>query len=222
MRISDWSSDVCSSDLIADEARREKQDDIALRHVRRALDEDGDCVRAHLQLGVLLEAREQFAAAAQAYLRAFQLDPRFLPDVIEPLYRCSQNTGSGEGFLQFLSDAKETSASSLPYVAEARLLADEGLDPLDRLAEGLEIRPSRAVLAQFLEVLEKQPGVIASGLDTQAASLRTALRRLMESTPRNQCSNCGFSPRQQFWPCPSCKRWGSLTPITEDMPLQGV
>src|SRR3546814_15700263 len=72
MRISDWSSDVCSSDLIADEARREKQDDIALRHVRRALDEDGDCVRAHLQLGVLLEAREQFAAAAQAYLRAFQ------------------------------------------------------------------------------------------------------------------------------------------------------
>src|SRR3546814_15575687 len=96
MRISDWSSDVCSSDLIADEARREKQDDIALRHVRRALDEDGDCVRAHLQLGVLLEAREQFAAAAQAYLRAFQLDPRFLPDVIEPLYRCSQNTRSEE------------------------------------------------------------------------------------------------------------------------------
>src|SRR3546814_13602148 len=97
MRISDWSSDVCSSDLceIADEARREKQDDIALRHVRRALAEDGDCVRAHLQLGVLLEAREQFAAAAEAYLRAFELAPRFLPAVIEPLYRCSPNTQLG-------------------------------------------------------------------------------------------------------------------------------
>src|SRR3546814_18688029 len=100
---------------------------MSLRHLRRALDEDGDWVRAHPQLGVLLEAHEQFAAAAQAYLRAFQLDPRFLPDVIEPLYRCSQNTGSGEGFLQFLSDAKETSASSLPYVAEARPLADNGI-----------------------------------------------------------------------------------------------
>src|SRR3546814_11418615 len=43
---------------IAHEARREKQDDIALRHVRRALDEEGDCVRAHLQLGVLLERSE--------------------------------------------------------------------------------------------------------------------------------------------------------------------
>lgn len=207
---------------IADEARREKQDGVALQHVRRALSQDGECVRAHLMLGALLEASADFAAAAQAYLRAFQLDARFLPDVIEPLYRCSLQTNSGEGFLQFLSDAKEISASSLPYVAEARLLADEGLDPLDRLAEGLEVRPSRAVLAQFLEVLEKQPGVIAAGLDKPAASLRQALRRLMESSPKYQCSNCGFSPRQQFWQCPSCKRWGSITPIDEAMRLPGA
>ncbi|NGY06195.1 tetratricopeptide repeat protein [Solimonas terrae] len=207
---------------MADEARRAKNDGEALQHVRRALAEDSDCVRAYLHLGNLLEARGEFPAAAQAYLRAFQLDARFLPDVIEPLYRCSQKTNSGEGFLQFLSDAKEISSSSLPYVAEARLLADEGLDPLDRLAQGLEVRPSRAVLAQFLEVLEKQPGVIAAGLDKPAASLRLALRRLMESSPKYQCNNCGFSPRQQFWQCPSCKRWGSITPIDEAMRLPGA
>lgn len=207
---------------LADEARRAKDDGTALQHVRRALAEDGQCVRAHLLLGALLEARGDFAAAAQSYLRAFQLDARFLPDVIEPLYRCSQQTGSNEGFLQFLRDAREISPSSLPYVAEARLLADEGLDPLDRLAEGLEVRPSRAVLAQFLEVLEKQPGVIAAGLDKPAASLRQALRRLMESSPKYQCGNCGFSPRQQFWQCPSCKRWGSITPIDEAMRLPGA
>ncbi|MGH8447506.1 MAG: hypothetical protein ACREVL_19740, partial [Solimonas sp.] len=118
-----------------------------------------------------------------------------------------------------LSDAREISSSSLPYVAEARLLADEGLDPMDRLAQGLEVRPSRAVLAQFLEVLEKQPAVIAAGLDKPAASLRQALRRLMENSPRYQCGNCGFSPRQQFWQCPSCKRWGTITPIDEAMHL---
>ncbi len=206
---------------IAEEARRAKDEDKALRQVRNAIDEDGKCVRAHLQLGSLQEARGDPAAAAQAYLRAFHLDVRFLPDVIEPLYRCSQRTGSGEAFLQFLADAREISSSSLPYVAEARLLADEGLDPSDRLAEGLEVRPSRAVLAQFLEVLEKQPGVIAAGLDRPAASLRQALRRLMESAPRYQCGNCGFSPRQQFWQCPGCKRWGSITPIDEAMRLPG-
>jgi lipopolysaccharide biosynthesis regulator YciM len=202
---------------IADEAIRANDIDTALRHVQRALGEDADSVRAHLLLGTLQEKREQFAAAAQSYLRAFRLDVRFLPDVIEPLFRCSQKTNSGEDYLQFLNDAKEISSSSLPYVAEARLLADEGLDPLDRLAQGLEVRPSRAVLAQFLEVLEKQPGVIAAGLDKPAASLRQALRRMMESSPRYQCANCGFSPRQQFWQCPSCRRWGSITPIDEAM-----
>ncbi|NKF22695.1 tetratricopeptide repeat protein [Solimonas marina] len=207
---------------MADEALRAKDVEQALRQVRRAIDEDTDCVRAYLQLGAIEEGRERYAAAAQAYLRAFQLDQRFLPDVIEPLFRCSQKTGSEEGYLQFLADAKEISSSSLPYVAEARLLADEGMDPLDRLAQGLEVRPSRAVLAEFLEVLEKQPGVIAAGLDKPAASLRQALRRLMESTPRYQCSNCGFSPRQQFWQCPSCKRWGSITPIDEAMRLPGA
>jgi lipopolysaccharide biosynthesis regulator YciM len=204
---------------MADEARRAKNVDEAVQHARKAVGEDADCVRGHLLLGTLAEAANDFSAAAQSYLRVFQLDPRFLPDVIEPLYRCSQKTGHADGYLQFLSDAKEISSSSLPYVAEARLLADEGLDPLDRLAEGLEVRPSRAVLAQFLEVLEKHPGVIAAGLDKPAASLRQALRRLMESSPRYQCGNCGFSPRQQFWQCPSCKRWGTITPIDEAMRL---
>lgn len=204
---------------LADEARRAKNVDEAIRQARRALDEDPGCVRAHLMLGALYEGKQDFGAAAQAYLRAFQLDAHFLPDVIEPLYRCSQKTGHSEGFLQFLADAKEISSSSLPYVAEARLLADEGLDPTDRLAQGLEVRPSRAVLAQFLEVLEKQPAVIAAGLDKPAASLHRALRRMMESSPRYQCGNCGFSPRQQFWQCPSCKRWGTITPIDEAMRL---
>ncbi|MGH8446204.1 MAG: tetratricopeptide repeat protein, partial [Solimonas sp.] len=78
---------------LADEARRAKDPDEALRQARRAVDEDSGCVRAHLLLGTLYEAREDYAGAAQSYLRAFQLDARFLPDVIEPLYRCSQKTG---------------------------------------------------------------------------------------------------------------------------------
>ena len=96
---------------------------------------------------------------------------------------------------------------------------DDGSDPLMHLAQGLELRPSRALLAQFLEELEKRPDVIASGLDKPAASLRQALRKLMESSPRYQCGSCGFSPRQLFWQCPSCKHWGSTAPIDETVSL---
>lgn len=200
---------------LADEARRAGRADEALELARRALTEDAACIRAQLLLGELHEAQKNQAAAARAYLRAFEQDPRFLADVIEPLRRCFEQTGDREGYLQFLRDAKEMSSSSLPFIAEARLLAETGLDPLDHLAQGLETRPSRAVLAEFLEVLERQPNVIASGLDKPAASLRKALLRLMESSPRYQCSNCGFSPRQMFWQCPGCKHWGTTAPADD-------
>ncbi len=200
---------------LADEARRAQQPAEALRCARKALDEDSHCIRADLLLGALLEAEGDHHAAAKSYLRAFELDARFLPDVIEPLGRCFETTGDAEGYLHFLKDAKDISPSSLPFIAEARLLAEEGMDPLDHLAQGLQARPSRAVLAEFLEVLEKQPNVIAVGLDKPAAGLRTALRRLMESAPRYQCSHCGFSPRQMFWQCPQCKQWGSTAPVDE-------
>jgi lipopolysaccharide biosynthesis regulator YciM len=200
---------------LAVEARQGRRPDEALKLAREALDEDSSCVRALLLLGELHEAGGGHAAATRAYLRAFEQDPRFLPDVIEPLQRCAAATGDRDGYLLFLRDAKEMSSSSLPFVAEARLLAETGLDPLDHLAQGLEARPSRAVLADFLEVLERQPNVVAAGLDKPAASLRRALLRLMETTPRYQCSNCGFSPRQMFWQCPGCKQWGTTAPADD-------
>jgi len=202
---------------LADEARRDQRTAEAIRLARKALDEDPACVRAHLMLGDLNEMGGDFAAAAKAYLRAFEQDPRFLPDVIEPLRRCFEKTADREGYLQFLADAREISSSSLPILAEARLLAEGGVDPFEHLAQGLEARPSRAVLADFLEVLERQPNVIASGLDKPAARLREALVRLMETAPRYQCSNCGFSPRQLFWQCPSCKHWGTTAPADDIM-----
>lgn len=200
---------------LADEAQREKRSTEAAMLARRALDEDPACVRAHLLLGALYEAESRPAEAARAYLRAFEHDPRFLPEVIEPLQRCFASTGDRDGYLLFLRDAKEISSSSLPFVAEAQLLAETGVDPLDHLMQGLETRPSRAVLAEFLEALERQPNVVAAGLDKPAASLRKALLRLMEATPKYQCSNCGFSPRQMFWQCPGCKRWGTTAPADD-------
>lgn len=200
---------------LAEEARREKRIADAIKLVRRALDEDSRCIRADLMLGALLEADGDPASAAKSYLRAFELDARFLADVIEPLGRCFEKTGDAEGYLLFLKDAKEISPSSLPFVAEARLLAEEGIDPLDHLAQGLQARPSRSVLAEFLEVLEKQPNVVAVGLDKPAASLRTALRKLIENSPRYQCTHCGFAPRQMFWQCPQCKQWGSTAPVDD-------
>src|SRR3546814_17007567 len=70
---------------IDDETRREKKDDIALRHVRCALDEDGDCVRANPHLGVMLEAPSPLSSASPAYVAAIHLLHRTRAVMIDPL-----------------------------------------------------------------------------------------------------------------------------------------
>lgn len=201
---------------LAEEARRAADVQEALRLTRRALDEDSRCVRAHLLLGALLDQGGDAAAAIKSYRRAFDQDPVFLSEVLAPLARCYEKTADAAGYLQFLADAKELTQSSLPVLAEARLLREEGLDAMPHLAAGLETRPSRAVLVEFLEVMEQKPDVIAAGLHKPAASLRLALRKLMDTSPRYLCAQCGFNPRQQlFWQCPSCKSWNSIKPVED-------
>lgn len=200
---------------MAEEARREGQVPQALKLARKALDLDKKCVRASLLLGALLEAEQDFPAAVVAYRRAFDQDARFLPEVLTPLQRCVAKTGKDEIFTTFLSDAKQMSSSMLPVVAEARMMQQEGLDAINHLSASLEQRPTRTVLMEFLDLLEKKPEVIAAGLHKPAASLRKAIMRAVETNPRYLCGHCGFSPRQLFWQCPSCKQWGSVMPVDD-------
>lgn len=202
---------------MADEARRAKNDVEALKLVRKALDTDKDCVRASLLLGSLSEAAGDFDAAAKSYRRAFDQDARYLSELILPLQRVSEKLGAMEDFVTFLADAKQISRSSLPLVVEAKMMRQEGLDSMSHLSSSLEVRPTRAVLVEFLDVLEKRPEVVAAGLDKPAASLRQALLKLIESSPRYQCNNCGFNPRQLFWHCPSCKQWGQIAPVEDTL-----
>lgn len=200
---------------LAEEARRAKNLPEALKLAQKALDTDKHSVRACLQLGALAEAAEQYRDAAGFYRSAFDHDARYLPEMLAPLQRCSEKCGDMDGFVTFLKDAKAVSGSSLPIVAEARMLRQEGLDAMGHLSASLEQRPTRAVLTEFLDVLEQRPEVIAAGLAKPAASLRQALLKFSETSPRYQCSNCGFNPRQLFWQCPSCKQWGTIAPVDD-------
>lgn len=200
---------------MAEEAKREGQAAQAFKLARKALDLDKQCVRAGLLLGALQEQDKNYAAAAESYRRVFDQDARFLPEVLAPLQRCVEQTGQFELFTTFLSDAKQMSSSMLPVVAEARLMRKEGLDALQHLSASLEQRPTRAVLMEFLELLEHRPEVVAAGLDKPAASLHKAVVQAMAKNPRYRCGHCGFSPRQLFWQCPSCKQWGSTVPVDD-------
>ena len=200
---------------LAEESRQLGQPAEALKLARQAAVEHPDGVRAQLLLGELYREQGDHAAAIKAYRRVFDLDVRFLPEVLGPLGQCYEQASDAKGYLDFLADAKEQTATALPVMAEARLMRDEGLDAMSHLAGGLETRPGRAVLVEFLEVMEQRPEVVAAGLDKPAASLRGALRKLIDSSPRYKCGQCGFTPRQLFWQCPTCKQWGTTAPVED-------
>src|SRR3546814_12829165 len=75
MRISDWSSDVCSSDLqLGDIARASGDVDGAIQAYRDALELDNDFGVVHYELALLLASRSD-ASGAEAHLLA-ALDAR--------------------------------------------------------------------------------------------------------------------------------------------------
>lgn len=43
--------------------------------------------------------------------------------------------------------------------------------------------------------------------------LRTLVEKQMATKPVYRCEHCGFSSKIIFWHCPSCKQWGSISPI---------
>jgi lipopolysaccharide assembly protein B len=200
---------------LADEARRAKQPDLALRHAREALSEDSGCVRARLIRAQLAEEAGDPAQAALHYQQAFEQEPRLLGEILPAAQRCFTAAGDEKAFRQLLDDARSMTRSPLPLVAEARLRQAQGEDPMPLLAAGLAERPSRAILSEFLQVMEQKPDVMAAGLAAPAASLRTALEQLTRSAPRYRCEQCGFTPRQLFWQCPSCKYWSTIWPLED-------
>src|SRR3546814_16032751 len=67
MRISDWSSDVCSSDL---------NEEAAIKALRQAVALDPQNSFCHYALGLQLAGVGDYAAARQAQRRALVIDPQ--------------------------------------------------------------------------------------------------------------------------------------------------
>lgn len=197
---------------LADEASRRRDAPEALRCARRALDEDPEGVRASLILGTLLEEGGDLQGAIRAFRRVPEQDRRFLPEMIEPLLRCSQATGTLPAFLDFLREAVAEPPPSSVVLVQARLMRESGMDATTFLAESFAANPSWSLLAQLLDMI---PPPEDPSIAKAMAALRDALRAAAAARTRYRCGNCGLTPGLLFWQCPSCKQWGSVAPVDD-------
>jgi len=186
----------------------------ARRMIKNALAEDRSCVRASLLRGRLLESRDRLRAAVKAYGRVLRQNPEFLTEAMPALERCFRRMHAWEEWRAFLVKAGQHYAGAAPHVAMARLLSERGdADAgIAYLSDYLQHQPSWLGFYHLLDLAWSQS---QTGLSRPLDSLREALRHMVDTAGRYQCTRCGFSGRQLHWQCPGCHHWNSVRPLKD-------
>lgn len=76
-----------------------------------------------------------------------------------------------------------------------------------------EYMKNDVILAEFIDL--QQISTAGGGNKKDAlVKVRAALSKLAATTPRYQCTECGFSSQRLLWQCPSCKNWETQRPFS--------
>lgn len=201
---------------MAGEALRRRDYPQAIRHLKEAYAEYPECVRASLMHGEVEEAQGNDENAVRFYRRVVEQDIDFAGEVIEALSRCHERLGRPGALMEYLREIARRHDGPAPRIAITQQLVRQGetQQALDYLAGELQASPSWIGLGQLLQLAPATQDPLQPSLD----SLRAALKRVTDASPRYQCSHCGFHARTLYWQCPGCRQWNSVLPLRDVIP----
>lgn len=197
---------------LADQALEESDQRRARQMVRRALAGDPKCVRASILLGRMEVELGDQRNAIRAYRRVEQQDPRYLPEIIDPLFQCYSQMGDRPGFVEFLQQVlrKYQGISVILALAEQIRQSEGEAAASAFVVEQLRNKPSVRGLDWLIEInLEHTEGRAKDSL----LVLKHMTGELLEQKPVYKCSYCGFAGKALHWRCPGCKSWNSIRQI---------
>lgn len=189
--------------------------DAAMKAARQAQSVDGQSVRARWLQGEIFAVQEQWRAAIERYVSAAELDVRYLDDLLPKMAEAYRAVDDNDGYARTLADLRSVHDAPALTLAHAEHLKAQNGDPLPELARGLKAAPTRGLLMAFLREIEPRAETANLGLRQPAGALREGLERMKQSAPGFQCERCGFTPRNRFWQCPSCRQWGCTHRISD-------
>ncbi|MDK1025098.1 MAG: lipopolysaccharide assembly protein LapB [Gammaproteobacteria bacterium] len=185
----------------------------AKKHVRSALFEDENCVRASLLLGTVEYDSGNYAGAISALQKIRSQDPALVPISCELLRDCYAESGEDQqGYRDYLSLClQEIPAISIVLALAGSIRAEKGDEAVSRfIAEHLKKNPRIRGLTQLIDLhIDNAHGVAKENL----AILRSFTEALVADKPAYRCEECGFSGKKLHWMCPGCKQWGTVEPI---------
>ena len=184
----------------------------ARRELKLALQKDKGCVRANLHLAEVETQTNNPKDAIKALRRIADQDPAYIPDTLALLKLNYDRLGQKSDLAKFLFGCLEKSPSISTVIALSDLVAElEGQDEGNYvLAEYLKKRPT-------IKGLDRLIHLQMAGMDGKAREhmeiLRSFTRKLIKDKPNYRCDGCGYESKSLYWQCPSCKTWGSVSPI---------
>jgi lipopolysaccharide biosynthesis regulator YciM len=190
---------------------------LARKHLKKALQLDERCVRATLLLADLEMDNGHYTRAIERLDHIPNQDIAHIPTMLSALQRAYERNNDIQGFETHLYRL----LGQAPYTSIIITLGElihhrDGVDcAIERTGEWLREAPSLGGLDYLIDLYHESHRLSGRALpDTRLLLLKHHTNALLEGRPRHRCRRCGFSSDSLAWQCPSCRRWGTIKPIT--------
>tara|TARA_R100001039_G_scaffold115_1_gene140 strand:+ start:1245 stop:2444 length:1200 start_codon:yes stop_codon:yes gene_type:complete len=190
---------------------------MARKHLKKALQLDERCIRATLMLAELEMDNGHYAKAIERLNHIPQQDIAHVPTMLPALQRAYTRNNNLPGLESHLYKL----LGQAPYTSVIVTLGElvhqrDGVDSaIERTGEWLSEAPSLGGLDYLVDLyLESERLAGKATPDTRLLLLKHHTDALLKGRPRHRCRRCGFSSDSLAWQCPSCRRWGTIKPIT--------
>lgn len=184
----------------------------ARKNIEKALTYDVQSVRASLLEGQLEYQEQDYAKAAQALKRIRLQDPDYISESVEPLKQCYSKVGKEVELASYFASCVEHYPAITVVLALAEIVRSQQGDAAAAgiIADYLKKVPSIRGLNRLIDFhIDHSKGKAKENLSI----LRDLTENLIAHKPVYNCKSCGYSSKELYWLCPSCRQWGTVKPI---------
>ncbi|MDD2342246.1 MAG: lipopolysaccharide assembly protein LapB [Tolumonas sp.] len=184
----------------------------ASSRLKRALKTDQQCVRALILFAQVYIKLQQYDAAIKHIDQIPELSSAFASEAWKLLQQCKSHIDTcdlGSILVRWLEHTQNTTVALAlaDSIQAGQGVAEAENFILRHIKRNPTMKGFHRLMTYQLEAMH----------DEKAAESITLLRSLVEKQiavkPIYRCEHCGFSSKVIFWHCPSCKQWGSISPI---------
>lgn len=179
---------------------------------KKAVKHDDLCIRARLLLSEGYIQQQNYASAIKQLRDIPSVSPAFSLEALRLLLQMRDFLPS-EQLIQMLqmwtevSDSSELSLAVADSIEHSQNLSEAEAFILKRIQRNPTMKSFNRLMSYHLRQIHDPKALESISL------LQSLVEKQLAIKPLYRCTKCGFSGKIIFWHCPSCRQWGTITPI---------